>query len=131
MATGSEPAVGGGSVRDAGQVAVELGREEAGPAHLAVGHDLDTGVLLVADREIDRVVEHLGEVDRAELTPIGRVEAGDEPGRPSMRPDDAGQESARGSCGLGPRECERAGRIGDEQRVADRLADPAIGHRPR
>ena len=38
---------------DAGQVAVELGREEAGPAHLAVGDHVDPGLLLVADREVD------------------------------------------------------------------------------
>ena len=54
---------------------VELGGEEAGPAHLAVADDVDAGLLLVADREVDRVVEHLGEVGRPELAALRGVDA--------------------------------------------------------
>jgi hypothetical protein len=37
--------------------------------------------------------EHLGEVGRAELAPLGRIDPGHEPGRSGVRSDDAGQES--------------------------------------
>ena len=49
---------------DAGQVPIELGGEEARSAHLAVGHDLDPGVGLVAQREIDGVIEDLARCPR-------------------------------------------------------------------
>ncbi len=52
---------------DPGQVPVELGGEEAGPAHLAVADDVDPGLGLVAQREVDAVVEQLGEVGRPVL----------------------------------------------------------------
>ena len=67
---------------------VELGREEAGPPHLAVADDVDAGLLLVAQRQVDRIVEHLLEVDRAEPAPFGFGDPGHEPGRPRMRADD-------------------------------------------
>ena len=75
---------GGGQRPDAGQVAVELGGEEARPPHLAVAHDVDAGGLLVAQGEVDRVVEHLGQVRRTELAAFGRVDPGHEPRRPGM-----------------------------------------------
>ena len=82
----------GGERPDARQVPVELGREEARAAHLAVADDVDAGLLLVAQREVDRVVEHLGEVGRSELAALGRVDPGHEPGRPGVRADDARQQ---------------------------------------
>ena len=100
---GAEPA-GRRQRPDAGQVAVELGGEEARPAHLAVGDDVDAGRFLVADRDVDRVVEHLREVDRPELPALRRGQAGHEPGRPGVRPDDAREQAAgpvRGTDGLG------------------------------
>ena len=59
VAAGPQPTVGGQRA-DAGQMPVELGGEEAGPTHLAVAHDVDAGRLLVLDREVDCVVQHLG-----------------------------------------------------------------------
>ena len=84
---------------DAGQVAVELGGEEAGSAHLAVADHVDAGRFLVADREVDGVVEHLGEVGRPELAALGRRDPRGEPARMGVRPDDAGQEKARAVAG--------------------------------
>ena len=89
---------------DAGHVAVELGREEAGPAHLPVGHDVDARPLLVVDRDVDGVGVHLLEIHRAELAALRRVEAGHEPRRPGVRADDAREQAARpvgGTDGLG------------------------------
>ena len=48
--------------RDAGEVTIELGREEADAPHLTLGHDLDAGVLLVAQRHVDGVVLDLADV---------------------------------------------------------------------
>ena len=73
-------------------VLVELRGEEAGTAHLAVGHEVDPGVLLVAQREIDGVVQHLREVRGTELTAFGGVDPRHEPRRPGVRPDHAGAE---------------------------------------
>ena len=69
---------------DARQVPVELGGEEAGPAHLAVGDHVDAGRLLVPDREVHGVVEHLREVGRPELATLGGLDAGHEPRRPRV-----------------------------------------------
>ena len=77
---------------DARHVPVELGREEAGPPHLAVADDVDAGLLLVAQGEVHRVVEHLLEVGRAELAALGSVDPGHEPRRSRVRADDAGEE---------------------------------------
>src|SRR5438093_13288026 len=61
---------------------VELGGEEPGPAHLSVADDIDPGRLLVTDRDVHAVVEHLGEVGRSELAALGGGDAGgDPPGR--------------------------------------------------
>ena len=68
---------------DARQVRVELGREEPGPSHLAVADDVDAGLLLVVQCEIDRVLEHLLEV-RGELATLGGRDPGHEPGRPGV-----------------------------------------------
>ena len=78
VATGAEQPVGR-ACPDAGQVAVELGGEEAGAPHLAIADDVDAGALLVADREIHAVVEHLGQIGRAELAPLGGRDPGHEP----------------------------------------------------
>ena len=81
-----------GQSPDAGQVPVELGGEEARPPHLAVADEVDAGVLLVAQREVDRVVQHLREIDRPELAALGGRDPGHEPRRARVRPDDAGPE---------------------------------------
>ena len=49
VAAGTESRRLGGSGRTPVRWPVELGREEASPAHLAVGHDVDAGLLLVPD----------------------------------------------------------------------------------
>ena len=77
---------------DAGQVAVELGGEEAGPPHLAVADDVDPGPLLVADRQVDAVVEQLREVRRPELAALRGGDPVGEPAGMGVRPDDAGQQ---------------------------------------
>jgi len=77
---------------DAGQMLVELGGEEAGPPHLPIRDDVDARLLLIADREVDRVVEHLGEVGRPELAALGGGDPAREPAGMRMRPDDARQE---------------------------------------
>ena len=79
---------------EAGEVAVELGREEARTAHLAVGHDIDARLLLVAQRGVDGIVLKLGDVGRTELVPAGRSHADDHPRRVCVRPDDARGEVA-------------------------------------
>ncbi len=71
VGTGAEPPVRR-KRPNAGEVLVELGREEAGAAHLAVAHHVDAGVLLVAQRHIDGVVEHLREVHRSEFAALAR-----------------------------------------------------------
>ena len=101
VAAGTQPARGG-EWPDAGQVLVELGGEEAGPAHLAVADDVDAGFFLVVDREIDRVVEHLGQVVGAELAALRGIDAGHEPRRSRVRADHAGQQSIA-SCAHPPR----------------------------
>ena len=63
------------------EVAVELGGEEACAAHLAVGDDVDSGLLLVAERGVDRVVLELGDVDRAKLTASGGGHTDNQPRR--------------------------------------------------
>jgi hypothetical protein len=77
---------------DAGEVTVELGGEEACPPHLAITDDVDASLLLVAQGQVDRVIEHLGEIGGTELASFGGLDAGDEPRRPGMRADDAGAE---------------------------------------
>ena len=51
-----------------GEVPIELGREEAHAAHLAVGHDVDAGLLLVAQGQVHGVVLDLADVGRSQLT---------------------------------------------------------------
>src|SRR6185369_3596700 len=75
-----------------GQVAIELGREEPGSAHLAVADHVDAGLLLVPDREIDAVRQDLGEVRRPELAGRRGRDPMGEPARVGMGPDDAGQQ---------------------------------------
>ena len=53
------------------EVAIELGGEESGSAHLAVGHDVDASLLLVAQRGVDGVVLELGDVGGPELAATG------------------------------------------------------------
>jgi hypothetical protein len=77
---------------DTGQVAVELGGEEAGPAHLAIADHVDPGLLLVADREVDAVGEELGEIRPPELAALGGRDPVGEPARVRVRPDDTRQE---------------------------------------
>ena len=71
------------------EVSVELGGEEARAAHLAVRDDVDAGVLLVAERGIDRIVLELGDVDGAKLTASGSGHADDQPRRMGVRAHDA------------------------------------------
>ena len=63
---------------DAGEVAVELGGEEADAAHLTLDHDVDASVLLVPQCRIDRVVLELGQVGGPQLATLrgcyGQVE---------------------------------------------------------
>jgi hypothetical protein len=77
---------------DTRQVAVELGREEAGPAHLAVADHVDPGPLLVVDREVHAVVEQLREVRGTVLAPRGGGDRVGEPAGVGVRPDDARQQ---------------------------------------
>ena len=76
-------------------VPIELGGEESGATHLAVGDHVDARRFLVADREIDRVVEHLGEIRGTELAALRRGNPRDEPAGVGMRPDDARDELVR------------------------------------
>ena len=92
VGTGAEPSIGR-KCSNAGEVVVELRREEAGAAHLAVAHHVDAGVFLVTQRHIDRVVEHLREVHRAEFAAFGGGETRDEPRRASVRTDHARPQS--------------------------------------
>ena len=129
VAARAEPPIGR-QRPNAGQVAVELGREEAGAAHLAVAITTSIpAVLLVADREIDRVVEHLGEVRRPELAALGRRDPGDEPDGRACDPTTL-VRSARGSSGATSMDAANAkpGGVVDEQAVADRGIEPARVH---
>ena len=87
---------------EAGQVSIELGREEADAPHLALRHDIDAGVLLVAQREIDGVVLHLADVGGTELAAFGGRDGQVEPAGMRVRADDRRRER------LGP---ERALRV--------------------
>ena len=111
---------------DAGQVAVELGREKAGPAHLAVGDDVDPAVLLVAERGVDRVVVDLAEVHRPELAALGGATGTIQPGRACEPTTLVGRPPAaadgRGSVmrsPLGGGEGKGARRVVHEEAVAD------------
>ena len=77
---------------DARQVPIELGGEEARAAHLAVGHDIDAGVGLVAQRKIDGVIEHLRDIRGTQLPASGGIHRQLEPARPGVRPDDGRRE---------------------------------------
>ena len=97
VGAGAQPSVGG-QRPDTGHPPVELGGEEAGAPHLAVAHDVDARLLLVAQREVDRIVEHLIEIDRAELAALRGCDARHEPRGPRMRADDArAQDRGHGS----------------------------------
>ena len=72
VVTGRTQAALGLERRDTGEVAIELGREEADPPHLTLGDDIDPGVLLVAHGDVDRVVLELADVPRAQLAAFGR-----------------------------------------------------------
>ena len=76
------------------EVAIELGGEEARAAHLAVGHDVDAGLLLVAQRGVDGVVLELGDVGGPELAATGSGDADDQPRRVSVRADDTRRQVA-------------------------------------
>ncbi len=91
VAAGAKQAIGRQGAH-AGQVAVELGGEEAGATHLAVRDHVDPGRFLVVDRQIDGIVEHLGQVGRAEPATLRLLDSRHEPGRMGVRPDNAGQE---------------------------------------
>ncbi len=78
------------------QVAIELGREEAGPSHLAVGDDVDAGLLLVADRRVHRVVQRLPEVGRPQLATGVGGHRGDQPRGVGVRADDAREDGGDG-----------------------------------
>ena len=88
---------------------VELGGEEPGPAHLSVADDIDPGRLLVTDRDVHAVVEHLGEVGRSELAALGGGDARGEPAGMGVRPDDARQERLVAHAGTSENANARAG----------------------
>ena len=129
VAAGAQPAFRLGRP-EPGQVAVELRREEAGAAHLAVGDDVDPGLLLVTDRGVDRVVERLGEVGRTELAARWAAIAATSQDGWAYEPTTLvgrrpGHAAPPGSirtvgnkvlpAGPPPAERERAGRVVDEQ----------------
>ena len=113
---------------DARQVAVELGGEEAGPAHLAVADHVDPGPLLVVDREVDAVVEQLREVRGAVLAALGGRDRVGEPAGVGVRPDDARQQRlvAHGRTSVNAN--ARAG-LSTKRRSADRGVETARVHR--
>ena len=78
VGAGTQPSIGRQRA-DTGHVPIELGGEEAGAPHLAVADDVDAGLFLVAQGEVDGVVEHLLQVGRAELTALRGRDAGHEP----------------------------------------------------
>ena len=132
VAAGAQPARRRAAA-DAGQVAVELGREEAARRISPSRHDIDAGVLLVAEREVHGVVEDLGDVDRPELAALRRRRASDEPGRPGVRPDDARQRSRpvmpsplRARSALAKAKA-RAG-LSTNSSMPDVSSRPALGH---
>ena len=103
VAAGPEAAVGR-QRRQPGEVAVELGGEEADATHLAVGHDVDAGVLLVAQGHVDRVVLDLADVRRPELAALGGRDREVEPARMGVRADDRRRQRR------GPERARRLGR---------------------
>ncbi len=115
---------------DAGQVPIELGGEEARSAHLAVGHDIDPGVGLVAQREVDGVIEDLGDVRGTQVPASGGIHREREPARTGVRPDD-GRREWRGAVGpssslLGVAEGEHPCRVRHEQAMEVVLAEPVL-----
>ena len=93
VAGGSHAALGFERAQ-AREVAIELGGEKAGTAHLAVGDHVDARLLLVAERDVDRVVLELGDVGGPKLTATGRGDADDQPRRVGVRADDTRGEVA-------------------------------------
>src|SRR5581483_620268 len=76
---------------EAGHLPVEA-LHEVPALHLAVGDHVDAGPLLVADGDLNRVVEQLASVGRPVLALFDRVEPGPEPARDRVRADDAGRD---------------------------------------
>jgi hypothetical protein len=62
-----------GKLAQARHMTVKLGGEEAHPAHLAVGDDVNPGVFLVAQGHIYRVVLRLDHVLRPVLAALRRL----------------------------------------------------------
>src|SRR5262249_51235673 len=77
----------GGDRLQAGDMAVERCGKKARAAHLAIAHDVDAGIFLVAERQVDGVVERLLNVNWAIFAALGGCERGKEPGRPGIRSD--------------------------------------------
>ena len=86
---GTEPSVGRLGAQ-AAQAIVEIRREEAQAPHLAVGHNIDPRIFLIAQRHIDGVVQRLLHIGGAVLTALHRFDGADEPRRPGVTTDDTG-----------------------------------------
>ena len=71
-----------------------LHEEEA--AHLPVADDVDAGPLLIADRELGRVVERLFHVRVPVVARLDLVERGPEPAREAVAPHDVGGDRGQG-----------------------------------
>src|SRR5678815_634052 len=65
------------------------------PAHLAVGDDVETGPLHVADRGVGRVVEHLLDVPGTHLPRLVGLDRGVPPAGLAVRADDAGGDQRK------------------------------------
>ena len=129
VAAHAEPAIGRQRAH-ADQVAVELRGEEAGPPHLAIADDVDAGLLLVAQRQVDSVGQHLLEIDRSEVATLGGRDAADEPPGCACEPTTlVRRTSVMEHPVVNRREGERPGRIRDEQPVADRRVQASLRHR--
>jgi hypothetical protein len=60
---------------NSGEVAVKLGCEETTAPHLTVRDEIDTRIILVAQGDIDRIVQHLLYIRRSKLAPLRRFES--------------------------------------------------------
>src|SRR4030095_2020209 len=66
------------------------------PANFAIGDEVDTRLLNVADGGVRGVVEHLVHVARAEVALLERLDRGEPPARFSVGADDRGRDQGQG-----------------------------------
>ena len=83
-----------------GEVSVELGREEAGAAHLTIRDDVDASLLLVAQGKVDGIVLDLADVRGAKLAAFGGGHRQLQPGWAGVRSTD-GRGERGGLVGMG------------------------------